>query len=59
MTKTKLKTTPWKEIRAKRVKTPEDEARIAQAREAMEAERQLAAVRKKRQQKVKQQWLRS
>jgi DNA-binding XRE family transcriptional regulator len=47
MTKTKLKTTPWKEIRSKRIK-PEDEPRIAKIREQMEAELRLAAVRKKR-----------
>jgi predicted transcriptional regulator len=47
MTKTKLKTTPWREIRNKRIK-PEDEPRIAKIREQMEAELRLAAVRKKR-----------
>jgi len=47
MTKTKLKTTPWKEIR-KRVVKPEDEPYIARHREVLEAELRLAAVRKKR-----------
>jgi len=47
MTKAKLKTTPWREIRNKRIK-PEDEPRIAKIREQMEAELRLAAVRKKR-----------
>jgi DNA-binding XRE family transcriptional regulator len=47
MTKTKLKTTTWKELRPKLVK-PEDEPRIAKIREQMEAELRLAAVRKKR-----------
>jgi DNA-binding XRE family transcriptional regulator len=47
MTKPKLKTTPWREIRGKRIK-PEDEPRIAKIREQMEAELRLAAVRKKR-----------
>jgi predicted transcriptional regulator len=47
MTKSKLKTTPWREIRGKRIK-PEDEPRIAKIREQMEAELRLAAVRKKR-----------
>ena len=47
MTKAKSKTTPWREIRNKRIK-PEDEPRIAKIREQMEAELRLAAVRKKR-----------
>ena len=47
MTKTKLKTTPWKEIR-KRVVKSEDEPYIARHREVLEAELRLAAVRKKR-----------
>jgi predicted transcriptional regulator len=47
MTKTKMKSTPWKEIRSKRIK-PEDEPRIAKMREQMEAELALAALRKRR-----------
>lgn len=41
-------TSTWKEVRAKRVKTPEAEARIAQAREAMVAELHLAGLRRHR-----------
>jgi hypothetical protein len=44
---TKLKTTPWREIRDKRIK-PEDEPRIAKIREQMEPELRLAALRKHR-----------
>jgi transcriptional regulator with XRE-family HTH domain len=44
----KPKTTPWREIRAKRVKTTEDEARIGEIREQMQAELRLAALRKRR-----------
>lgn len=47
MTKTKLKTTPWKEVRARAVK-PEDEPYIAREREIIEAELRLAALRKRR-----------
>jgi DNA-binding XRE family transcriptional regulator len=47
MTKTKLKTTPWKEIR-KRVVKPEDEPYIARHREVLEAELRLAALRRRR-----------
>jgi|SRR5271166_3976332 len=47
MTKTKLKTTPWREIRSKRIK-PEDEPRITKIHEQIEAELALAALRKRR-----------
>ena len=47
MTKTKLKTTPWKEVRKRAVK-PEDEPQIAREREIIEAELRLAALRKRR-----------
>jgi DNA-binding XRE family transcriptional regulator len=42
------KARPWREIRAKRVKTPEDEARIAEVREQMQAELRLASLRRRR-----------
>jgi len=47
MRKTKLKTTPWKEVRKRAVK-PEDEPHIAREREVLEAELRLAALRKRR-----------
>lgn len=47
MTNTKIKTTPWKEVRKRAVK-PEDEPLIAREREALEAELRLAALRKRR-----------
>lgn len=47
MTKSKLKTTPWREIRGRRIK-PEDEPRIAKIREQMEAELRPATVPEKR-----------
>jgi DNA-binding XRE family transcriptional regulator len=47
MTKTKLKTTPWKEVRGRAVK-PEDEPHIEREREVIEAELRLAALRKHR-----------
>ena len=49
MTKTKPKTTPWREIRSKRIK-PENEPRLAQIHEQIEAELALAALRKRRKQ---------
>jgi DNA-binding XRE family transcriptional regulator len=48
MTSTKIKTTPWKEVRKRAVKR-EDEPLIAREREALEAELRLAALRKRRQ----------
>ncbi len=47
MPNTKITTTPWKEIRSKRIK-PKDEPRVARVREQMEAELRLAALRKRR-----------
>ncbi len=47
MTRTKLKTTPWKEVRKRAVK-PGDEPYIAREREIIEAELRLAALRKRR-----------
>src|SRR5450759_226056 len=47
MTETKIKTTPWKEVRKRAVK-PEDEPHIAREREVLEAELRLAALRKRR-----------
>lgn len=44
---TKPKTTPWQEIRGKRIK-PEDEPRLTKIREATEAELALASLRKRR-----------
>jgi DNA-binding XRE family transcriptional regulator len=47
MTKTNLKSTPWKEVR-KRAVEPADEPHIAREREILEAELRLAALRKHR-----------
>jgi len=47
MTKTKMKTAPWKEVRERAVR-PEDEPHIAREREIIEAELRLAALRKHR-----------
>jgi len=47
MTKTKSKTTPWKDVR-KRAVGPGDEPHIAREREILEAELRLAALRKHR-----------
>jgi predicted transcriptional regulator len=47
MPKTKSKTTPWSDIRDKRI-APADEPRLAKIREQMEAELALAALRKRR-----------
>lgn len=47
MTKTKLKTASWKEVRKQAVK-PEDKPHIARERELLEAELRLAALRKHR-----------
>jgi predicted transcriptional regulator len=47
MTKAKMKTASWKEVRERAVR-PEDEPHIAREREIMEAELRLAALRKHR-----------
>jgi hypothetical protein len=47
MTRTKIKTTSWKDVRKRAVK-PEDEPLIAREREALEAELRLAALRRRR-----------
>ncbi|HWY18943.1 MAG TPA: helix-turn-helix transcriptional regulator [Solirubrobacteraceae bacterium] len=47
MTKAKMKTAPWREVRERAVR-PEDEPHIAREREIIEAELRLAALRKHR-----------
>jgi DNA-binding XRE family transcriptional regulator len=47
MTKAKMKTTSWKEVR-KRAVRPSDERYVARERELLEAELRLAALRKHR-----------